>query len=301
MRFLSVLLLVFGGCKTDDAAAPPKIGTTVLAAATTDEPYEAALSGSGVDIIWSVEDELPPGLALNPLGIVSGVPSHAGDYSFSLRITDEEGQVDSADFAIEIEWSDDALPCGEWWKHQFAEAALVDGDFDLTVTDGWAHISLPLPDEDVTRIEIVGDGGGNLYLAKPGAPRGSTDLSYYDEYEDFSFGSVIVDDSTWRNLRTYRSFEQPIDLLIAGDDNGGWSLYNNCTKGPVFQELTFVPAIVGEPLFINYNVWGDNSNLTIWTDDPLPDWVDWDEEWGWVTGTPDEEGVWEIEVHVEDE
>lgn len=66
--------------------------------------YEALLEVEDAtgDVVWEVSDgELPPGLALDEDGIISGTPERAGDFAFEVTAWDEAGE-DSAELEIAI-------------------------------------------------------------------------------------------------------------------------------------------------------------------------------------------------------
>jgi hypothetical protein len=83
-----------------------------------------------------------------------------------------------------------------------------------------------------------------------------------------------------------------LPVLLAPKAPGDWTLDVVCTDGPVFQTLDKYPRPVGQPFFQDYEVFGDNTGVRIWTDDPLPAWMVWDEATGTVTGTTEEVGAW---------
>jgi hypothetical protein len=69
-------------------------------------PYtHTFLSGGGVaPLVFSiVGGSLPPGLSLDPAtGILSGIPTTAGTYAFTIQVTDASGQVASVGCSILI-------------------------------------------------------------------------------------------------------------------------------------------------------------------------------------------------------
>ena len=73
------------------AATPLAVTTTTLSTASTGEAYEAELAASGGTgpYAWSMATgELPPGLTLAATGILSGFPTAAGTYHFTVAVTD---------------------------------------------------------------------------------------------------------------------------------------------------------------------------------------------------------------------
>jgi hypothetical protein len=54
--------------------------------------------------MWSISGgSLPPGLSLNPVNaILSGIPTAAGNYSFTIRVTADDGQFSEKLFALRV-------------------------------------------------------------------------------------------------------------------------------------------------------------------------------------------------------
>ncbi len=90
-----VTITVTGG----PPVAPTIIGPASIANATIGQPFSATFLASGTTpITWSVVGgSPPPGLALSPLGVYSGVPATAGDYAFTVQATNAVGD-DTAPF-----------------------------------------------------------------------------------------------------------------------------------------------------------------------------------------------------------
>jgi len=81
----------------DGALPPGEVGTpwptVALAASDGTAPYSFALAGGA----------LPPGITLSPAGELSGNPTAAGSYSFTVEVTDDNGVTGSAAYTIVIE------------------------------------------------------------------------------------------------------------------------------------------------------------------------------------------------------
>ncbi len=88
-------------------AAPPlaiPAGVNVLDAATVGVSYSGVLPGSGGGPIHSwalISGTLPPGLALG-VGVVWGIPTTAGTYTFSARVTDNLGATATGQFSVTV-------------------------------------------------------------------------------------------------------------------------------------------------------------------------------------------------------
>lgn len=85
--------------------AQTTIDTTTLPDPMLRVPYSQTLSASGgfPPYAWALDKgTLPPGLTLDPAGILKGTPSTGGDYSFTLRLSDCFGY-----WVDKITWSQD--------------------------------------------------------------------------------------------------------------------------------------------------------------------------------------------------
>ena len=82
---------------------PLVVETNVLAAATVGSGFEAALVATGGQRphTWQMAGGLlPPGLALSSAGRISGTPQAAGQFAFSVRVSDGSGRSATASFAV---------------------------------------------------------------------------------------------------------------------------------------------------------------------------------------------------------
>jgi large repetitive protein len=89
-----VFAVAGGGGAPPPTPAPPaqpplQITTSALPRATAGTPYNATLAASGGgSVSWSVSaGSLPGGLTLGPNGVLSGTPTGAGNYSFTVRVS----------------------------------------------------------------------------------------------------------------------------------------------------------------------------------------------------------------------
>lgn len=89
------------------AVAVPPLGVTAttLPSGIVGKTYVAALSATGgvPPYTWTVAGgSLPPGVALDTAGRLSGTPAKAGDFSFRARVTDSGSRTAERDFSIRI-------------------------------------------------------------------------------------------------------------------------------------------------------------------------------------------------------
>jgi hypothetical protein len=85
--------------------APPAISTSTLPDGDTSQTYNAQLTATGGQgtVSWSYTGTLPPGLSLSSSGALSGTPTSAGIYSFTARVTDAGGKIDSRSLNLFIQ------------------------------------------------------------------------------------------------------------------------------------------------------------------------------------------------------
>jgi hypothetical protein len=97
----------FSGWKTDIVGAVQGvcITTATLPDGTVGVPYSAMLTvtGGAPPYTWSlVSGSLPPGLALDANGTVSGTPTTEGIFDLTVKVTDSQGHTDTEAFPLTI-------------------------------------------------------------------------------------------------------------------------------------------------------------------------------------------------------
>jgi putative Ig domain-containing protein/Big-like domain-containing protein len=85
-------------------ANPPTITTTSLPDGLNSQPYETVVQATGgvSPYFWSVaSSSLPYGLSLDAAtGTISGTPASCGTHTFTLRVSDADGQTDDQELSI---------------------------------------------------------------------------------------------------------------------------------------------------------------------------------------------------------
>jgi large repetitive protein len=101
------------------APQPPlQVTTGSLAKATTGTAYSATLAASGGgSLTWTVSNgSLPGGLSLSSSGVVSGTPTAAGSYTFTVRV-DSGGRSASKQFQLVVaEKLAASAPAAQTWE-----------------------------------------------------------------------------------------------------------------------------------------------------------------------------------------
>jgi hypothetical protein len=85
---------------------PPSI-TTTLPDATTGRSYNVPFEGidGTAPYVWSVVPgfgDLPPGLLLSSAGVLSGLPSQIGSYTFRVRLRDDASSEATRDYTLQV-------------------------------------------------------------------------------------------------------------------------------------------------------------------------------------------------------
>ena len=99
--------LVNGNSTTQAIPTPLTITVSSMPSGTTQASYSATLSVSGgtAPYSWSITSgSLPSGLTISPSGQISGTPTQAGTFSFTVRVTDSSSpaQIATANLSIVV-------------------------------------------------------------------------------------------------------------------------------------------------------------------------------------------------------
>jgi hypothetical protein len=103
---LLIAVLWMSSCAGSGAPSDPplRVTTSSLAPAVVGKSYVEQLQASGGPepvYSWSVlSGNLPPGITLNTSGVLSGIPTSSGVFSFVIQVTDSKSAVQ----ILKIEW-----------------------------------------------------------------------------------------------------------------------------------------------------------------------------------------------------
>jgi hypothetical protein len=91
---------------TVNAAEAPTISTVLLPAGAVDTAYSQTMAATGgtPPYNWSVSSgTLPAGLSISTGGVLSGTPTTAASYSFTVRVEGANGASSAKDFSVTID------------------------------------------------------------------------------------------------------------------------------------------------------------------------------------------------------
>lgn len=317
MRWCALLWLVAcaGGEATDPAeeTGEPRGfldgGDQTLPGGVVGEPYEAFafVDGGIAPYRWQLAEDqrTPGGLVLQSDGRINGIPSEAGEHTFAVIAEDSLGRTKRMFLSVSVRLDPLTVACGETLAGNFAGSALGfrTPDFDQLDSLAWIAVESPGPEVQRVTFDLRVQNAVQLYIQRPSEPVGSwnIDQEYVAYYVNppISMGTINLDPGTDPSLTGFLT-QPSIPLLLVGQGRGTWELTVECSDDPVFERVPQFPTELGTELGIDFDVYGDNSNIRIYTEDPLPEWMEWDEATGEVTGIAQEPGAWEFTVIAED-
>ncbi|MCL2576459.1 MAG: fibronectin type III domain-containing protein [Defluviitaleaceae bacterium] len=121
-------IIAFTAWDTDDFLffpqhPKPGITTTSLPGGVFDIFYTHTLAVAGNVFFWSVEDgDLPDGLTLSEIGVISGMPEKAGTFTFTVKAPNPAGS-DTRVFSITIGKANQNTPLGIGSTHETSPGA----------------------------------------------------------------------------------------------------------------------------------------------------------------------------------
>ncbi len=86
LLMVSVMLFLYG---CGGSGCPMSITTEALPTGTVGEEYHAELESSCGGDAWLIKSgDLPPGISLTGNGVLSGTPTHPGNFTFTIELVD---------------------------------------------------------------------------------------------------------------------------------------------------------------------------------------------------------------------
>jgi len=89
------------------------------------------VTGGTPSYSFAVSDgTLPPGVEVTPLGTVNGVPSEAGSFTFSVKASDEAGNLGEQTFAVVVDPQPDPNGPSKWplaWNNETSALSMAVG------------------------------------------------------------------------------------------------------------------------------------------------------------------------------
>ncbi len=143
LKRISIVALLLSAAALAQQPAPLTIRTQSLPNARLRQSYQFALQADGgiLPLKWTlVSGDLPPGLKLGSDGILRGVPSNAGDFSFVIQVEDNAKPQNqrSQPFSLRVvtpllvEWLHPPRVNGQRVEGAIKVTNATDQDFDLT-------------------------------------------------------------------------------------------------------------------------------------------------------------------------
>jgi hypothetical protein len=103
-KLLLLTAMLFSVVSVFAQDVPPVITTTTLPSGTIDTEYNTQFTATGPEpFTWSLANgNLPNGLTLSSIGVISGIPTTHGTFYFTVQATNSEGR-DTKELSITIE------------------------------------------------------------------------------------------------------------------------------------------------------------------------------------------------------
>jgi len=253
--------------------APLSIATlSPLPRAIAGTNYSVQLSATGgtSPYSWSIsQGALPGGVTLNANGLLSGMPSSTGNYSFGITVTDANSETDSKQFTLTVEapkWvktatsayirsmvtSGQRIFAGGW-----GQGVLVSTDNGAT----WATKNQGLTDLYVVGLYAIND----TVFAGIEGPTGNGDHPIV-MFRSTDSGENWTPANNGLTLTWVGAITQIANATIAGGSQICYSLDNGMSWKTVSPGLTYVHnfAVIGSNLFA-----GTSSGVFVSTDKGL--------------------------------
>jgi len=269
-------------------------GNQAMPAGIVGQPYEASVAANGgvppIRYEVAYDSALPLGLSLDGRGRIAGVPAEAGVKATQIVASDAVGQTQRFLATFDMDLIPTLLDCGDGIEGTFTESAIRTSgpDWTAVTTENLQWLGIPWPQGDNQRIEIVVESETTVgvLVQRPNQPEGSLDWrqDYVSTWVGADSGTVVeLDPGTLPSLPAYEP-QGIVPVLIVAFGPGAYRLDVACSDGPVFERILPYPVRLGEAFEIDFDVYGDNSDITFTIDGDLPDWVEVDEAEGSLSG-----------------
>ncbi len=198
----------------------PVITQTSLPQGAVGQAYQqtfSATGGSGSGFTYSlVTGVLPPGISLAPNGSLAGNPTQAGNFTFTVRVSDSAQQNSDATFTLVIAQA--AQPLSVSALAPPPGVLYFPYNFNLSATGGrepyvWSLVSGPLPNG----LRIDSTGGINGLLLAPGTYRFTVRVSdSIGGVADAVLAVTVADATRLANAQVSTSYNQVVPAPATG-------------------------------------------------------------------------------------
>jgi len=271
MRFVFLLAVFVMGC----GGAGFKISTKSLPDAYLGEPYTTELKVSGVaedekgNLKWSYDGTLPDGLELSEHGVIKGIPTEQGDFSFVVRVENEKsGDRAKRRFTLTVVGMDITTPTSDTIEMVYNVAQYISFDVEY----GKEPLSWEIS-EGVLPSGVSFTSSGVLY----GTPKKEGDFPVLVKVTD-------ANGNTDERAYVIRVTGTPTTLTITTFPESP----NNDGRVGLQYEFQFEATPAGQ------HRWSADAS-------ELPPGLTLEENSGLLHGTPETEGTFDFTVEVEDE
>jgi hypothetical protein len=274
-------------------------------------PVELMATGGNEVYHWEIVGSLPPGLALVD-GVIFGVPTVPGSYTFSVQVTSGEGdyaQVVTREFIIFLDHPilkilTESFHSGYTfldYEPIILEAQGGDGSYAWTITSGALHNGLVLQDGVISGTpQESGRKYMTVQVTSGASPFDQTDSKEFsisialgnplDVSECYDGGYVPF--RFYTEEQCVRYFEEGLDSRIGEYPDLVMDPYT-VTPGQTmvpYAPITFTATGGADD--------GPDASYYEWTSQDLPEWLNLDLSTGELTGTPLFAGDYTFDVTV---